>query len=130
MSSKAAERIAFTLAAVCGVAWLGSVLSPPTRGRDWRGYAGVVRLAPTVVYRFTLSAPLDAPNLPSAEEMRSALEATGARSIAFRSTEGQLIVEFDQSFGEARELNFHRPAVGPFRPVLARRLDGLDWEAP
>lgn len=131
------ERLAFTLAACCGAAWLGTlVFGRPTRGKDWRGYEGVVRLQPGIVYRFGLLAPFDLDvdrdmTQPKNQEiLRQALEATGARNVSFSVADQGVLAAFDQSFSEPRQLDFGAIAVGTFRPVTARRLDGLDWEAP
>lgn len=136
-AARSQERLAFTLAALCGAAWIGTlVFAKPTKGRDWRGGEGTVQLRPTVVYRFQLVAPFHtSPSLDMTREenqtaMRSALESLGARAISFRIGDTGVVVEFDQSFGEPRSVTFGKPAVGPFSPLTARRVDGLDWEAP
>lgn len=97
-------------------------------GKEWRGYAGTVTLKPSVVYRFDLVAPsspaIDAPAL------EAKLASGGARNFLWNALPTETHLYFDQSFQNPVTVTFGKSGLPPLTTLTARRVDGLDWDAP
>lgn len=111
-----------------GLLWLLLRSNEPRGGKEWRGYSGTVALKPAVVYRFEFLAPASASiDRTQVEEQLSRL---GAKNFLWNLVPDGTHLYFDQSFPEGATLTFGKSNVGPLSALTARRLDGLDWEAP
>lgn len=116
-----------------GAVWLLYRTFQIRGGKEWRGYSGTVVLKPGLVYRFDLVAP----SVSSTEQgtIESKLASDGARNFLWNLLPNETHLYFDQSFPEGATLTFGKgglqTATGSYLlPLTARRLDGLDWEAP
>ena len=101
-------------------------------GKEWRGYAGTVTLKPGLVYRLELLAPVTSALTTSANQQAFELQLSsgGARNFLWNLVPDGMHVYFDQSFQEPTTLTFAEGGVGDAKPLTARRLDGLSWDAP
>jgi hypothetical protein len=109
---------------------------PPTGGKDWRGFSGTVALKAGVVYRVEMTAPFstdparDMTLQANEDAVTAQLERGGARNVEWSIRDAGAYVAFDQSYPEQKTLTFGKSGIGPLLATTARRLDGLDWEAP
>lgn len=115
-----------------GALWLLYQATRVRGGKEWRGYAGTVALQPGLVYRFEFLAPVTSALTQSANQaaFEQKLSSGGARNFLWNLVPDGLHVYFDQSFQEPTTLTFGKGGVGDALPLTARRLDGLDWDAP
>ena len=115
-----------------GALWLLYQATRVRGGKEWRGYAGTVTLKPGLVYRLELLAPVTSPLVTSQNQaaFEGTLSAGGARNFLWNLVPDGMHVYFDQSFQEPTTLTFGKGGVGDAKPLTARRLDGLDWDAP
>ena len=89
-------------------------------------------MKPTVVYRIELLAPVTSSLTQAAQQAacEEKLAPGGARNFLWNLVPDGMHVYFDQSFQEPTTLTFGKGGVGDAKPLTARRLDGLDWDAP